>query len=790
MAGVLGIWGLRRLLVWLLVLVGGLFVGLGWLIGVASATGACPNEGFRVGSSAGLADCRAYELVSPVEKNGGEVDGGLSFDYSLVGPGQASGDGEAVTYASTSAFAGVGSVSAVVASQYVSRRSAGGWSTQAIGPVQEIPEGKILTIANADPDSSLFQGFNESLSAGFLLAWNPQPVSSAPSGYFNPYLRDGVTGGYELLSGVVPPVQPPGQVDLATQGFGVMYAGMSSDARHVIFEANDALTSEAVPGRVNLYEWSAGRPLELVSVFPDGTVDESIAHYTEPSSGFSASLLKFGGQANSSDYPFDYQGAISADGTRAFWSSGADGANQVFMHELLGSGARTVEVSASQRSGEATGIDPAYFWAASSDGSLVYFTSSEQLTEDSTAGVGGGEDLYQYDTDTGVLTDLSVDGNAGETAAVQGVLGIGGSGASASVYFEAKGVLAAGASAGEDNLYVSRGGGPPVFVAALAGSAGEGSDDENAVMGRTSRVSPDGKLVVFQSARPLTGFDNRPAGGGQCPVPKTTEGEGYGKEGHSSYYEPTFEGRCLEVYEYNAESGTLVCVSCNRLGLAPAGDSLVPEAHHLLEPVRGWQSATVQQRYLLDDGRVFFESEDPLLTEATNGQQDVYEWEPEGVGQCAAGSGSEGCLYLISSGQASRPDYFVDASADGRDVFFLTAKQLVPQDGDEGIDIYDAREGGGFSAALPPPCDGEACKPPIVPAPAIYGAPSSATFQGAGDVQPVQPATTLKKKNTTKKHKTTKKPPKRARRRAGRVKAERAAAHRVGRPAHAARGRR
>jgi hypothetical protein len=210
----------------------------------------------------------------------------------------------------------------------------------------------------------------------------------------------------------------------------------------------------------------------------------------------------------------------------------------------------------------------------------------------------------------------------------------------------------------------------------------------------------------------------------------------------------------VEVYEYDAQTGALACVSCDPSGLPPTGDSLVPEVPHLFENLRGWQSSTVQQRYLLDDGRLYFQSEDALLPEASNGRQNVYEYEPEGVGQCAA-SGAGSCLYLISTGESSGNSYFADASADGRDVFFLTDEQLVPQDGDGAVDMYDAREGGGFSSAAPPPCSGEACKPAVTPAPAIYGAPSSATFQGAGDI-PALPAvkpTVLKKASKKRKSK-------------------------------------
>jgi WD40 repeat protein len=726
----------------LLVFAGVLLVGLLGGVSQAGALGSCPNEALRTGPSAALPDCRAYEMVSPPNKNGGEVDGGVRKG-AMASPEQAAVNGEAVTYGSTSAFTEADPESAVVTSQYLSTRTAGGWQTREIVPPQQLPEGKITLLGEGVLDFSLFQGFNEDLGDGFLLAWTPQPDPSAPADYFNPYLRDSGSGAFQVLSEATPPVQAPGFADLESAGFGVVYGGMSADGQHVIFEANDALTPEAIPGRVNLYEWSAGRPLELVSVLPEGTIDTSGNKYTIGD----GTTMSFGAPIQNYEMP-NLSGALSSEGRRAFWSGGTATADQVYMHEVTGSGARTVEVSASQNGAVASGSAPAHYWTANADGSLVYFTSAARLTERSTE-TAGGQDLYQYDANTGGLSDLSADPNAGETASVLGVLGSGESEGVPYVYFVARGVLGQGASPGANNLYVWRGGASaPTFIATLGGFEGEDIDFAEAVVRRTSRVSPDGRLLAFQSSRPLTGYDNIPANGQSCPNPvRAGDGNPYG--------DPP-EGRCMEVFEYDAQTGTLVCASCDPSGLPPVGDSMVPETPHLYENLRGWQSATVQQRYLLDDGRLFFQSEDALLPQATDGKQNVYEYEPEGVGQCAA-SEAGACLYLISTGEGSGDSYFADASADGRDVFFLTNQQLVSQDGDGAVDMYDAREDGGFSAAQPPPCAGEACKPAVAPAPAIYGAPSSATFQGAGSTSIAPAASPQTVKKATKKKKPTKK---------------------------------
>lgn len=76
-----------------------------------------------------LPDGRGWELVSPVDKNGGAI-----ADVVEAGGGafRAAAQGDAVSYASKASFAG--GAGAAPFSQYISRRSVGGWSTENVTP--------------------------------------------------------------------------------------------------------------------------------------------------------------------------------------------------------------------------------------------------------------------------------------------------------------------------------------------------------------------------------------------------------------------------------------------------------------------------------------------------------------------------------------------------------------------------------------------------------------------------------------------------------------------------------
>jgi len=276
----------------------------------------------------------------------------------------------------------------------------------------------------------------------------------------------------------------------------------------------------------------------------------------------------------------------------------------------------------------------------------------------------------------------------------------------------------------------------------------------------TARVSPDGRYLAFMSQRGLTGYDN------------------------FDVNEETGRHADEEVYLYDASSGRLICASCDPTGRRPhgveykkldegeglaGGDRVWGSETWIAANIPGWTAFRVdrarhQARYLSDSGRLFFNSDDALVPQDVNGTEDVYEYEPTGIGDCTASqltfnSRSGGCVGLISSGTSAEESVFMDASESGGDVFFLTAARLSGQDVDAALDVYDAHECTSAvpcfptPAVQPPPCStGDSCKGTPSPQPAIFGAPASATFAGAGNaVQPVSKAkVTTKQKSLTR----------------------------------------
>jgi hypothetical protein len=189
------------------------------------------------------------------------------------------------------------------------------------------------------------------------------------------------------------------------------------------------------------------------------------------------------------------------------------------------------------------------------------------------------------------------------------------------------------------------------------------------------------------------------------------------------------------LYNYDAKTGgPPACISCAGLsGAQITGDAVLSAPSDIgVENVAAF--TTTINNMSPDASLVFFESNQSLVPQATNSTDNVYEWEANGMGSCQTAGG---CIYLISTGRSGSPSHFLDATANGNDVFFLTREQLVGQDTDQNLDVYDARVGGGFPQPppAPQPCSGEGCHGQPSNAPSIPVA-ASVTFVGPGNASP------------------------------------------------------
>ncbi len=604
---------------------------------------ACPNEAFRGGFSGALPDCRAYELVTPATKTSVQILGVQAVEAA---------EGNAIGFSTHEPLPDA----PTGGPDYVARRGADGWSSEDILPlesytgslcfernqVRAFSDDLSRALSSFGHDTRASEPGGSELEAQECNAEGLQVVPGEPVGYDNLLLRDNTTGSFQLVNA------PPVGVTPADAHF----EGASADLSHVVF-SELAVLAPGAPfaskgGPEDLYEWDEGA-LRLLTMLPG----EIPAEGALP-------------QISNGSRP------ISEKGSHIVFTSGGGLYVRV-------DGSSTMQVDASQVGGAGGGGS---FQAISADGSTVLFTDENQLTPGSTA-ESGKPDLYECVLPEGAsrceLSDLTV-AKAAEPADVQRV-SVFGSKDSSHVYFTARGVLAKGAQAGQENLYMWDAG-TTTFIATLGSGEGVGA------------VSPDGTWFAFESIKSLTGYDNIVPGGGPAS----------------------------EVFLYGAGSDshppTLVCASCNPSGEAPVGGA-------------SFGSKGPSGRPLSDGGRLFFETDEALVPSDTNSQLDVYEYE-------------DGRQSLISSGTSPRESTFEGASESGDDVFFLSRQQLLPQDdtGGEASVVYDARVGGGFPPAAPPPSctTADACRVPVLPLPAVFGAPASATFSGAGNLTPAPPA--------------------------------------------------
>ncbi len=700
----------------------------------------------------GLLDERSWELVTPPDKYGAEIE-----PVKETGVIQAAANGGAIAYLASAPIeeSPAGNSNKT---QVLSRRGENGWEScdialpharatgASIGAGQEyrafapdlqagvvLPLGVLVPglVAGEREVSPLLVGLAS--ECGGQPSYRPLLASCPAAGECEPAVQEDadLEPGIELAEENACLGKKPGIPALAFCTAEPLGSNESLSA--VVMRSEKPLFAGAPAGA--LYEYSGGH-VYPVSVLANGTVEGG------------GPLLGSGEHSQ--------RGAVSEDGSRVAWSEALGGKHLYVWDRASG---KSVQVDTVQKetgvAGGEGGVDPV-FQFATADGSKVFFTDTQRLTAN--ANEKETADLYECDVEVEgegeeskpkcALRDLTPKTGSGESARVLGEA-LGGSENGGLVYFVANGELTKTPSPNgehavkgdcttvphpkaECNLYVWSEASPePALVAVLSG---EDVDDwggtSTKITELTGRVSGDGEWLAFMSQRSLTGYDTRDAANAGV--------------------------RDEEVYEYRYGKGVM-CVSCNPTGERPHGS----EYHNLAEgaaagesvwPPEVWLSGFVpawtpvrlggvtqrQPRYLDASGRMFFDSTDGLLPHDTNGTMDVYEYEPAGVGSCEEGGEGyipteKGCLGLVSSGESPEESGFLDASENGNDVFFLTKSKLSKHDTDTSYDIYDASVGGiEPPESKPVECQGDACQSPVTPPESLT--PSSATFSGPGNI--------------------------------------------------------
>jgi hypothetical protein len=683
-----------------------------------------------------LPDGRAWELVSPPDKHGASIQ-----PINEEGVIQASVNGDAMTYLATSPVAEAEGNSKD--DQIISTRGPAGWRSQVIATPHEKPSG-----ARAGQGEE-YKAFSSDLAQGLVEPFGEGlPLLSEDASEQAAYLRTDYAEGepasqctsscYQSLLISCPEL---GQAcrqtveEHANLPVGTKFAGQTlflyatGDLKHIIIKSRVGLTVGTSGG---IYEWSGG----------------VLSYIAEASTGIKS---------------------VSTDGRLVVFEGASEGLSGLLLRDVATKA--TIKLNA-VTTGTGQGLSFPVFGAATPDGRRVFFTDQQRLTSDSGAAIEKA-DLYECEIEFGAngamckLADRTPLSDGSGSASVMGILGADEDGST--LYFVADGVLTGSGTPGtcvgitqrppntSCNLYMDHDG-VTTFVARLSGE--DKPNWSTDLHEHTSRVSSSGDWLVFMSDRSLTGYDNRDVVSG---LPDE------------------------EVFEYHATDRSLTCVSCDPSGARPrgieyvhlasgngglvGGDRVWEDGQGIAGSVPGWTpfetgESVHQSRYLSDSGRVFFNSSVGLVSGDGNGSEDVYEFEPPGVSGCSEGSGlfvaaEGGCLGLISGGTSGKESAFLDASESGGDVFFLSSARLVASDVDTSVDVYDAHECTAASScieassAVSPPCDtGDSCRAAPSPQPGIFGAPSSATFVGTGNLAAIpSPAVRPKVKSTTREQK-------------------------------------
>lgn len=564
---------------------------------------ACPNEASRIGLSTALPDCRAYEQVSPVLKNGFDV-GALQgvWNYAV-----ATADGNGLLYASRGP---IGEATRGLQEYTVGRRGADGWSARSALPASPVKRVSLFghspvhLMPSADLGKLLF-GSSQTYGDSNPASPNASPPETASGAL---YLSDSAGDVTWLTRPQVPnPTPAPGEISSSY----FQAVGGSPDLSTVYFWGlptllpSDAARAGNASNAWGLYEYSGGT-LRSAGTLPDGSEDPGGA--APASSGFSERLkiTQVGPERSGNQ--------VSEDGS-TLWFVSPDPGNvpslgpvtQLYVrragHSTLvshapdGTPAPDGVVAVNTLNG--IGRDPRahQFAFGSPDGTASIFQSTDALA----AGAPNDSSVksYRYDVATNTVTYLpGVDGAT----------------------------IVAASDDGQRFLFGSFSPGEPLRI----GVWDHGTIKPIAPVGSDTlapaRATPSGSAFVFSSSAPIPGFNN----GG------------------------------VQIYRYDLAQEKTICLSCAAFGAASSDATMVNQ-----NPTGTDNGEVIPDRGMSENaGRVFFQTASALVPQDTNGVQDVYEWTPSGVSLISTGRSHDPSIILDNS--ASGDDVFF-ATSEGLD---------------------------------------------------------------------------------------------------------------------------
>ena len=406
--------------------------------------GQCPNAAYRVGPSAALPDCRAYELVTPPETNGYAPFWGSSeplkggFVTALAAAG-----GESLVFETEGPLPDTEGNG--VRNGYRAERTPSGWQSVLYGPTY--------------PQTSFPAAGGVSADQGYSF-W----AAGAETGSLDP--EEGVANARYLAlpeAGANPACgpEPGGRFELigcGSEGTDPEAIGrfISPGAGHVIFLSAAHLEPGApAKGATAIYDRSPGGATHVVSLLPGDVTPSGGATYDGVSADGSAVAFGLGGTLYVRRdgetlavvaEPAEFAG-LARDGSALFYVKGGA------LHRFDAKAATSTQIA----SGGA-----AAFVNVAADGSRAYFTSTEDLAPGAAA---GEHNLYLWEAAGDATRFVATLDNAD----LEGIANL------------AKWVE--GLDSGANGV-----------------NSGPAIDP--------SRTTPDGQALLFQSHAPLTGYDS------------------------------------------------------------------------------------------------------------------------------------------------------------------------------------------------------------------------------------------------------------------------------------------